>query len=143
MSVKKYQIELTREQREELLGLLRGGRASARKLTRARILLKANEGFIDKEIARVLDVSMATVWRIRKRFAEEGLASALCERTRPGQRPKLSPKQKAHLIAVACSHAPQGHSHWTLRLLADKAVQLGFTDSISHEAVRAILKKTA
>lgn len=142
MSVKRYVIELTPKQREELLKLLRGGCASARKLTRARILLKANEGFIDKEIARTLDVSMATVWRIRKRFVEEGLASALCERSRAGQKPKLSPKQKAHLIAVACSKAPEGHSHWTLRLLADKVVQLGFTDSISHEAVRAILKKT-
>lgn len=143
MSVKKYVIELTPEQREELLGLLRGGRACARKLTRARILLKASEGFMDKEIARVLDVGMATVWRTRKRFVEEGLLSALSERTRPGQKPKLNPKQKAHLIAVACSKAPEGHSHWTLRLLADKAVQLGFTDSISHEAVRAMLKKTA
>jgi len=142
MSVKKYVIELTREQREELLGLLRGGRASTRKLTRARILLKTSEGFMDKEIARVLDVSMATVWRTRKRFVEEGLLPALSERTRPGQKPKWSPKQKAHLIAVACSKAPEGHSHWTLRLLADKAVQLGFTDSISHEAVRAMLKKT-
>lgn len=142
MSVKKYVIELTAKQRAELLGLLRGGSASARKLTRARILLKANEGFIDKEIARVLDVGFSTVWRTRKRFVEEGLACALSERSRPGQKPKLSPKQKAHLIAVACSKAPEGHSHWTLRLLADKVVQLGFTDSISHEAVRALLKKT-
>lgn len=107
MSVKRYVIELTREEREERLGLLRGGRASARKLTRARILLKASEGFMNKkEIAGVLDVSMATVWRARKRFVEEGLLSALSERTRPGQKPKLNPKQKAHLIAVACS--PRG-----------------------------------
>ena len=84
---------------------------------------------------------MSTVWRTRKRFAEEGLERALQERPRPGPQCKLDGKEEAHLIAVACSQAPEGHSHWTLRLLADKAVELGFADSMSYETVRRTLKK--
>ncbi len=77
----------------------------------------------------------------RQRFVEEGLDAALHDKPRQGQKPKLSDKQCAHVIAIACSAAPDGHEHWTLRLLADKAVELGFTESISHETVRSIFKK--
>jgi transposase len=84
---------------------------------------------------------MATVGRIRQRFVEEGLEAALKDRPRPGQRRKLSGKQEARLIALACSSPPQGRARWTLRLLADKVVELGLTESICHETVRQVLKK--
>jgi transposase len=141
LPTKKYIIDLTADQREELLQLIRKGKPSARKVTRARILLKASEGFTDEQIAAALNTGEATVERTRKRFVEEGLG-ALTERPRPGARPKLKGKQEAHVIALACSKAPEGHSHWTLRLLAGKVVELGFAESFSREAVRRVLKKT-
>ena len=137
----KYIVDLTNEEREQLLQLIRKGKASARKLTRARALLKADEGLSDEEVAQALHLGSATVGRVRKRFVEEGLESALNERPRPGQRIKLNGKQQAHLIAVACSHPPQGHARWTLRLLAGKVVELGWALSISPETVRQVLKK--
>lgn len=142
MARAKYIVELAEEEREQLLQLTRRGTSSVRKVTRARILLKANEGSSDQEVAEALDIGTATVARTRQRFVEEGLDSALKERPRPGQRRKLNGKQEAHIIAVACSQAPEGHAHWTLRLLAGKVVELGFADSIAHETVRQILKKT-
>jgi transposase len=132
----KYIVDLTDEEREQLLQLLRKGKSAARKLTRARILLKA-----DEQVAQALHVGSATVGRVRQRFVEEGLESALNERPRPGQRRKLSGKQEAHLIAVACSSPPQGHGRWSLRLLAGKVVELGLANSISPETVRKLLKK--
>jgi transposase len=104
-------------------------------------LLKADEGLKDAEIARVLHTSPSTVERTRKRFVEGGLAKALNEDPRPGRVPKLNQRQEAHLIAIACSHAPDGQEHWTLRMLVDKGVELGFAESFSHEAVRQRLKK--
>ena len=86
---------------------------------------------------------MATVERVRQRFVEAGLESALHERPRPGAAPKLTGQEEAHLIAVACSQPPLGRARWSLRLLADKAVELGLCDSLSHEAVRQTLKKTS
>lgn len=141
MPVIKYRVDLTENEREHLRQVTRRGKASARKVTRARILSKADEGLLDRQIAEALDVGMATVWRTRKRFVEEGLESALQERPRPGQRCKLDGKEEAHLIAVVCSKPPQGHARWTLRLLADKVVELGFADSMSYETVRRTLKK--
>lgn len=138
----KYIVDLTDQEREELLQLIRRGKPAARKVTRARILLKAAEGWSDHQVAEALDIGTATVGRTRQRFVEEGLASALKERPRPGQHRKLDGKQEAHLIAVACSQAPEGHTRWTLRLLAGKVVELGFADSIAPETVRQILKKT-
>lgn len=138
----KYIVNLTDEEREQLLQMIRRGKSAARKLARARILLKANLGLSDGEVARALDIGTATASRTRKRFVEEGLESALKERPRPGQRPKLDGKQEAHLIAVACSKAPEGQERWTLRLLADKAVELGLAESLSYETVRQVLKKT-
>ena len=137
----KYIVDVTDEEREQLLQLLRKGKSAARKLTRARILLKADEQLTDEQVAQALHLGSATVGRVRQRFVEEGLESALNERPRPGQRRKLSGKQEAHLIAVACSSPPQGHGRWSLRLLAGKVVELGLANSISPETVRKLLKK--
>jgi transposase len=137
----KYRVTLTAEETEELKSLTHKGKSTARKQTRARILLKAAEGCPDKEIMEALDVSASMVGRIRQRCVEEGIEAALEDRPRPGAAPKLTEKQCAQVIAVACTPAPEGHDHWTLRLLADQVVQLGFADSFSHEAVRQLLKK--
>lgn len=142
MGKAKYMVELAEEEREELRTLLRGGKASVRMVTRARVLMRADEGRTDETIASALDVSTATVGRVRRRFVEGGLEQALKEQPRPGQRRKLSGKQEAHVIAVACSTPPEGHGRWTLRLLAGKVVELGFAPSISPETVRHVLKKT-
>jgi transposase len=141
MPVTKYIVDLTEEERAQLLQLIRKGNSAARKLARARILLKAAEGLSDAQIAKVLDLGTATVGRVRKRFVEEGLESALQERPRLGQRLKLDGKQQAHLLAVACTNPPQGHARWTLRLLAGRVVELGWAESISPETVRQVLKK--
>lgn len=139
---KKYIVDLTADERELLLQLVRRGKNSSRKVTRARILLKANDGLSDDQIAAALDCGVATVERTRKRFVEAGLA-ALDERPRPGARPKLTGKQQAHIIAVACSKAPEGRKHWTMRLLAGKVVELGFSENFSRESVRRLMKKTS
>ena len=142
MSRQKYVVQLADDERERLQKLVRGGVSPAREVVRARILLKADAGWKVVRIAGALDVAPATVCRIKKRFLDEGLQSALEERRRPGRPPKLDEKGEAHLIALACSPAPDGHDHWTLRLLAGKAVELGVVDSISHEGIRKRLKKT-
>ncbi len=142
MPKKKYIVDLSADEQEQLLQLIRRGRQSARKVTRARILLKAADGFTDDQIAAAPDVGVATVERTRKRFVEENL-TALNERPRPGARAKLTGKQEAHIVAIACSKSPQGHTHWTMRLLAGKVVELGFTESFSRESVRRMLKKTS
>jgi transposase len=121
----KYIVDLTEKEREQLFQLIRKGNSAARKLTRARILLKANEGLTDAQVAKALDTGTATVSRVRKRFVEEGLDCALKERPRPGQRLRLDGKEQAHLIAVACSNPPEGHARWTLGLLAGQMVELG------------------
>lgn len=141
MPKKKYIVDLTAEEREQLLQLIRRGKDSSRKVTRGRILLKANDGLTDDQIAAALDCGVATVERTRKRFVEAGLG-ALDERSRPGARPKLTGKQQAHIIAVACSKAPEGHTRWTMRLLAGKVVELGFSENFSRESVRRLMKKT-
>jgi transposase len=141
MPKKKYVVDLSAEERTTLEQLLQRGKSNARKLTRARILLQADEGLTDEEIAMALEVGMATVERTRQRFVEANL-EALNERPRPGGQRKLSGKQEAHLIAVACTPAPTGQPHWTLQLLADQVIELGFADSIARETVRQILKKT-
>ena len=140
MPVIKYVVKLADAEREELLGLVRRGKSSARKLTRARVLLRADKGMRGRYIAEALDTSLSTVARTRKRFVQQGL-KGLNEQPRPGQPRKLDGRQEAHIIAVACSQAPEGRQRWTLRLLADKVVELGFAQSISHEAIRQRLKK--
>jgi transposase len=142
MPKKKYIVDLSADEREQLQQLLRRGKTSSRKLTRARILLKASDGCTDDEIVAALNVGVATVERIRKRFVESGL-DAINERPRPGKKPKLGTKAQARLIAEACSKAPDGRKHWTLQLLADRVVQLKLADSCSYETVRRTLKKTS
>ena len=141
MPKKKYIIDLSTDEREQLQQLIRRGKTSARKLTRARVLLKASEGCTDEKIVAALNVGIATVERIRKRFVESGL-DAINERPRPGKKPKLDPKAQTRLIAEACSKAPDGRQRWTLQLLADRVVQLKLADSCSYETVRRALKKT-
>jgi transposase len=139
---KKYIVELDREEREQLRILLRRGKAPARRLTRARILMLADEGRIDLDIAATLQVGKCTVERTRTRFVEEGLEAALSERPRPGKPRKLDGKQEAFLVALACSDPPRGHETWTMQLLADRLVELGVVESIVDETVRRVLKTT-
>lgn len=143
MPAKKYLVHLTDEEQQTLLEMTRKGRLPARKFKRAMILLKAQEGLTDPQVMAALGVSRPTVERIRKRFVEGGLELALNEDPRPGQKRKLDGRAEAELIATACSEAPEGHDHWTLRLLAGKLVELGLVESISHETVRRRLKKTS
>jgi transposase len=140
MPKKKYLVTLDDEEREQLEHLLHSGTHATRKVTRARILLKADAGAEDSAIAAGLSVGRATVERTRQRFVEEGLA-ALEERPRPGKQPKLDAKATARLIAEACSTAPEGRQRWTLHLLADRVVTLGLAESYSYESVRRVLKK--
>ncbi len=137
----KYRVTLTEDEKSELESLLKKGRSSARQHTRARILLKAASGCQDGEIMQALNVSATMVAKTRQRCVEEGVEAALRDRPRPGQKPKLSDRQAAQVIAIACSEAPEGHDHWTLRLLADQVVQLGYAPSCSHETIRQLLKK--
>ena len=141
MSQKKYVVKLADSERQQLKEMLRGGHHGARKLTRARILLKADEGCVDEKIVAALNVGRATVERLRQRFVEGGLA-CLHDQPRPGADPKLDEKGEARLIAEACCPAPQGRAKWTLELLAERVVALQLTGSYSYESVRRVLKKT-
>jgi transposase len=140
---KRYIVNLTEEERTQLLELIKKGKASARKIARAQILLSADRGDTDRAIARALHVSVPTVHRTRERFTKERLG-ALDERPRPGAKSKLDGKGEAFLVALTCSDPPEGRQRWTMRLLADKLVQLEVVeDGISDETVRLILKKGA
>lgn len=141
MPAKKYHVELSAEERATLEQMLRRGKHSARRLTRARILLKAADGLRDDEIAEAVETSLPTVERTRKRFAEIKLG-ALDERPRPGKKPVLDERGEARLIAEACSAAPEGRECWTLQLLADRVVELKLADSCSADTVHRVLKKT-
>lgn len=142
MAKKLYIIDLTKEERQQLLDLVSKGKARARQLSRAHILLQASEGATDEAIAKSLHVGVATVERIRKRFVEGNLVRALHEDPRPGKMPMLDARQEAFLIATACSAPPEGQKRWTLRLLADEMVRLDQVETISKETVRRTLKKT-
>ena len=141
MPAKKYHVALTTKERTTLEQMLRRGRHSTRRLTRARILLKAADGLRDEEIADAVEVSLPTVERTRKRFAE-GRLHALEEKPRPGQKPVLDARGEARLIAAACSPAPDGREHWTLQLLAERVVALQLAESCSKDTVGRVLKKT-
>ena len=140
MPKKKYLVTLDAKEREHLEYLLHSGTHATRRVTRARILLKAAEGWEDCAIAEALSVGRATVERTRQRFVEEGLG-ALADHPRPGILPKLDAKAQARLIAEACSAAPEGRQRWTLHLLAERVVALGLAESYSYESVRRLLKK--
>jgi transposase len=145
---KTYRVKLLPEERAYLEHVLSGGKAAARALTHARILLKADEGvggprWTDEAIAEALEVNRSTVERVRQRCVDEGFEAAL--RPRPSRQVhprKLDGAQEAHLVALACSPAPTGRDRWSLRLLADKLVELEIVDAISYETVRQTLKKT-
>lgn len=146
---KKYVVRLTGKEREELLGLIRVGKAAAYKLLWARILLKADQGedgpaLSDEEIAQALETTIRTVERLRQRLVEEGLEAALNRKKRetPPRAPVLDGKCEARLIAMSCSEPPKGRARWTVRLLADKLVELEVVESVSRETVRRTLKKT-
>jgi transposase len=141
MAKKRYIVTLTAEEREMLQTMNRSGIERARKLTRARILLKANDGWQDRSISEALDVGIATVERTRRRFVLEGLGAALNARhSRRQYSRKLDGEQEARLIALTCSSPPGGQGRWSLRLLADKVVELKITDRVSHETIRQVLK---
>lgn len=138
---KKYIVELTQEERTRLLELTRKGECKARRLKRALVLLSADEGKVDREIATEVRVHEVTIERLRRRFVEGGLEAALSERPRPGAARKLDGHQRAMLVALACSDPPDGRAKWTMQLLADRLVELTELESISDETVRVALKK--
>ena len=145
---KKYPVILAEAEREQLKNLIAAGTAPARKLTHARILLKTNQGsegpgWVDERVADAVEVSQPTVARVRKQYFEEGLEAALNRRAPNREyRRKLDGEQEARLIALACSEPPEGQVRWSLRLLADKLVELEIVQEVSYQSVRITLKKT-
>jgi transposase len=145
---KRYVVVLKEEERASLERLIAAGTAPARKLTHARILLKADAqpngpGWVDDRIAEAVEVSQPTVARVRRQYVEDGLEAALNRRApRREYRRKLDGRQEARLIAVACGKPPEGQARWTLRLLADKLVELEVVEEVSYQTVRRVLKKT-
>ena len=137
-----YDVKLAVEEKERLNSFLNKGKASARSLTRARILLLADAGRSNEEIKSALNASTTTISRIRRRYCEGGLEFALSEKPRSGAPPKIDGRIEAEITHLACSQPPEGRSKWTLRLLADKLVELDCIDSISHMSVHRALKKT-
>ncbi len=146
---KKYVVILTESQRETLKQLITAGKAPARKLTRARVLLKADQSpkgpaWTDEKIAEAVEVSRPTIERTRKQFSQKGLEAALDRRLpRVRKERKLDGRQEAQLVTLVCSTPPKGRAKWTLRLLADKMVELEYADSLSYSTVRRTLKKTS
>ena len=143
MVAKRYRVTLTEEERARLQDLTRKGTASARMVRRARTLLLAAEERIDEDIASALQIGVATVERTRRRCVEEGVEAALRERPRPGARPKLGPKERAFVVALACTKPPEGRKRWTMQLLADRVVELRVVPDITDEAIRLLLKRTS
>jgi len=138
----KYLVDLTEEERGDLLNVIHKGKAAARKVVRAHVLLRAAEGATDEAIAQTLHLGISTVHRTRQRFVDEGLTAALSERPRAGSPPTLTGKQAAFLVALAGSTPPAGRCRWTLQLLADRFIALRQIEAISRDSVRRILKKT-
>lgn len=149
MPHKKFLVTLTPEERQQLRKLVSAGKRSARTLTRARILLQADQAdggpaWEDAPIVEALGCGMRTVERVRQRFVEEGLDAALTHKPqeRPSRERRLDGAAEARLIALACSKPPEGRARWTLKLLADKLVELEVVETVSDETVRRVLKKT-
>jgi transposase len=146
--MKKYRVQLSQEQRQQLEQEVKTGKGPARQLMHARVLLKADEGadgpgWSDEQIREALEVSVPTIERVRRRFDEHGLEDAMTRRPQPErpQKRKIDGEQEAHLIALCCSEVPTGHDHWTMRLLADKMVTLVYVEQVSHKTVWETLKK--
>jgi len=148
MAKKKYIVSLTTEERETLEQLTTTGKATAYKMNHARILLKADTnqeggGWTDEDISQALDISVATIERVRQRLVETNLETALSRQEQQQRKPRrLDGEQEAHLIALTCGEAPEGQARWSLRLLADRMVELDYVESVSPETVRQTLKKT-
>src|ERR687897_3589250 len=148
MPAKRYKVTLEPDERRELEKLISRGKGAARRLAHARILLHADQGAgrpgkIDAEIAEAVGVSVATIERVRQRFVEEGLEAALSPRPSPRLYPrKLDGEAEARLIALACGPPPEGRARWTLRVLAERMVVLGYVEKVSHETVRTTLRET-
>lgn len=145
---KKYIVRLTQTERDILDGLVTTGKRAARTLTHARILLKADCGadgpaWTDEAISAALDVSIPTIERVRRTLVLDGFDAALQRRPAPPRPRKLDGRQEAHLLALACSAAPEGHTRWTLQLLAKQLIELEDLDGLAPETVRQILKKTS
>ncbi len=147
--MKKYIVRLSTEEHATLTKLITSGRGLARMFTRARILLKADQseegpGWSDERISEAFDVTVQTIERVRKQLVIEGFDAVLSRHkyTQKVSRKKIDGDVEAHLVALSCSEPPKGRARWTLRLLADSIVELGYLESISHEAVRKTLKKT-
>ena len=143
----KYPVRLSALERSELNRLTMQGKIAVRKLNRVKILLLGDEnhasgGKTDKEIAEKLDIGASTVERVRRSYVEDGLLTALNEKPRSGRPPSISGEERAKITALACSSAPEGYARWSLRLLAEKVVELAFVDHISYKTVGEILKKT-
>jgi len=139
--MKRYIVRLSEEEKKDLHALTHKGTCAVRKLRRAQMLMMADEGLTDEQIAPALDGSVSTVQRVRKRFVEEGLEAALSERPRPGAGRKLDGRQEAYLVALASSDPPEGKKHWSMQLLADRLVELKIVEEISEETLRRTLKK--
>jgi transposase len=145
---KRYVVELTSKERQQLKELINKGRVAAYKQRHARILLLTDENagrkhMTNAQIARVVSCGTATVERLRRRFVEKGFEAALeRHKSRRQYEYKLDGDAEAHLTALACSNPPRGHKRWTLRLLADRMVELEVVDSLSYQTVRRTLKKT-
>jgi transposase len=142
MSEKRWVVDLTEDERAELLALVKRGKSAARRLTRAHLLLLAAEGRPDEAIAAALHVNRSTVERTRRRFVEQELDAALSEQPRPGAAPVLEAQGEATLLALACATPPEGRTCWTMQLLADELVRRQVVGAISDETVRRVLKKT-
>lgn len=142
MPRKRQFISLSKKEQSSLTAILTKKETSAREQTRARVLDLLNRREHPDLIADFLQIGIATVYNIRKRFLEEGFKAALYDKPRSGKPPTIKPEEKAKVTALACSDAPAGYARWTLRLLAQKSVELGYLESISHMEVKRILKKT-
>ena len=135
-------FSLPDDAKRSLKQMLKKGIHPTRTLTRARILLRLDEGTRPRHIAQELDVAEATVYNVRGKAETHGWQAATFDAPRSGRPPEITPEARAQITALACSEPPTGYSQWSLRLLADRSVELGFVDEISHEGVREILKKT-
>jgi transposase len=142
MSHKSHCVKLHKHERRYLQKIVESGEDKARKITRCRVLLLADKGKTDQEISEALNVCLATIFNIRRRYSQGGLERAISEEARSGQPLQFKGKEMAKITAIACSHPPEGHARWSLRLLADHVIELDIVKSISHQSISNILKKT-
>jgi transposase len=143
----RYKVTLTEQEREELLSILNKGKHTSQQFKNACMLLNSDEGeygdkLINEQIAKVLHVNTKTVERLKQRFVEEGFEACIERKHYPAKASKMDGDFEAHLIAISCSKAPEGFVRWSLRMLADKMVELKYADKVSHETIRRVLKKT-